>query len=124
MYEDVSKKSAGKHMICDVKQIKNTRLLNNIEDITQLLDNICKKYDYHVLHVVKHEFSPHGISILYLLSESHISIHTFPEREYLALDIYTCRDYPNNKIYETIYQYLVKSFDAKMEIPFILDRYF
>jgi S-adenosylmethionine decarboxylase len=120
----ISKKTAGKHMICDIKQIKNSKLLNNMDSITQLLDTICKKYDFHVLNVVKHEFSPHGITILYLLSESHISVHTFPEREYLALDIYTCRDYSNNVIYETIYEYLVNSFEAKMETPVIFDRRF
>ena len=124
MYADESKVSSGKHMICDIKQIKNTELLNNIDGIKNILDNICKKYDFRCLDVIEHIFSPAGISILYLLSESHISIHTFPERNYFALDIYTCREYPNNNIYENIYGYLVECFNAKREIPVIMERFF
>ena len=58
------------------------------------------------------------------MSESHISIHTFPERNYAAIDIYTCREYENNNIYEEIYNYLVSSFDAIIENPIIIDRNF
>ena len=124
MYADESKISSGKHMICDIKQIKNTALLNNLDGIKNVLDIICKKYDFRCLNVVEHVFSPAGISILYLLSESHISIHTFPERNYFALDIYTCREYTDNLVYENIYGYLVEIFEAKRETPVILDRYF
>ncbi len=37
-----------------------------------------------------HTFNPHGISGICLLAESHISIHTWPEKEYIAFDIFTC----------------------------------
>jgi len=124
MYTDETNVSSGKHLICDIKQIKNTELLNNLDGIKNVLDNICKKYDFKRLDVVEHVFSPVGISLLYLLSESHISIHTFPERNYFALDIYTCREYPNNHVYENIYEYLIECFDAKRETPVILDRFF
>ena len=124
MYADESKISSGKHMICDIKQIKNMALLNNVDGIKNVLDIICKKYDFRCLNVVEHVFSPEGISILYLLSESHISIHTFPERNFFALDIYTCREYTDNLVYENIYGYLVEIFEAKRETPVILDRYF
>jgi S-adenosylmethionine decarboxylase len=59
-----------------------------------------------------------------MLSESHISIHTFPERQYIALDIYTCREYPNNQVYNKIYDNLVEIFEATKEEPLIIDRKF
>ena len=124
MYADESKISSGKHMICDIKQIKNTNLMNNLQGIKNVLDIICKIYDFRCLNIVEHEFAPNGITVIYLLSESHISIHTFPERNYLALDLYTCREYPDNEIYEKIYKYLVDIFEAKLEKPIILDRFF
>lgn len=111
-------------MICDIKEIKNYELLNNSEKIRKLLDNICEKYNYTILNKSEHQFQPQGLTMLYLLSESHISIHTFPEREYFALDIYTCRHYDDNTVYEEIYNYLVKEFDAKKENPLIIDRNF
>jgi S-adenosylmethionine decarboxylase len=111
-------------MICDIKEIKNYELLNNSEKIKTLLDNICEKYNYTILNKIEHQFQPQGLTMLYLLSESHISIHTFPEREYFALDIYTCRHYDDNMVYEEIYNYLVKEFKAKKENPLIIDRKF
>jgi len=119
-----NKNTSGKHMICDLKEIKNIELLNNNNKIKELFDNICKKYNYTILNQIEHIFEPQGLTILYLLSESHISIHTFPERNYAALDIYTCREYENNNIYEEIYEYIIKEFKAKKEEPIIIDRKF
>jgi S-adenosylmethionine decarboxylase proenzyme len=119
-----SESSSGKHMICDIKEIKNYELLDNPTKIKGVLNTICEKYNYTVLNKTEHIFEPQGFTILYLLSESHISIHTFPEREYIALDIYTCRNYKDNSIYEEIYEYLVEEFKAKRELPQIVDRNF
>lgn len=43
-----------------------------------------------VLHRFSHQFAPQGVTIVYALSESHISCHTFPEMGSVALDCYTC----------------------------------
>lgn len=40
-----------------------------------------------------HKFSPQGVSGIVLIAESHISIHTWPESEYAALDVFTCGDF-------------------------------
>ena len=105
MFSEGNKKSSGKHMICDIKNIRNKNLIHDLKKMELLLDTICKAYDFTVLNRAAHEFSPQGLSILYLLSESHISIHTFPERNYIALDIYTCREYTDNSVYLEIYEY-------------------
>lgn len=39
---------------------------------------------------VSHKFTPHGLSMVFVLSESHLSIHTWPEKGYAAVDMYTC----------------------------------
>jgi len=39
-----------------------------------------------------HEFSPHGVSGVVVIAESHVSIHTWPEYDYAAVDIFTCGD--------------------------------
>ena len=124
MFSNINKKISGKHMICDIKNIKNKELLNDINKIKQALDMICEKENYSILGRLEHQFEPEGLTIIYLLSESHISIHTFPEREYAALDIYTCREYPDNSVYEKIYGYLVEMFHASNEPPMIIDRKF
>jgi len=44
----------------------------------------------HVLGVSSHKFSPQGVTAVALLEESHLSIHSWPERGYAAVDIFTC----------------------------------
>jgi S-adenosylmethionine decarboxylase len=124
MFSNINKKISGKHMICDIKNIKNKELLNDMNQIKQVLETICEKENYSILGRLEHQFEPEGLTILYLLSESHISIHTFPEREYAALDIYTCREYPDNSVYDRIYEYLVESFQSSQNTPIIIDRKF
>jgi S-adenosylmethionine decarboxylase len=124
MFSNIHKTISGKHMICDIKNIKNKELLNDMNQIKQVLDTICEKENYSILGRLEHQFDPEGITILYLLSESHISIHTFPERDYAALDIYTCREYPDNSVYDKIYEYLVESFQSSQNVPMIIDRKF
>jgi S-adenosylmethionine decarboxylase proenzyme len=43
-----------------------------------------------ILHQHFHSFSPHGLTGYLLLSASHLSIHTWPEHRYLAIDLFSC----------------------------------
>jgi S-adenosylmethionine decarboxylase proenzyme len=124
MFSNQNVKISGKHMICDIKKIQNLELLHDIDRIKELLDMICEKYEFTILNKIEHKFEPQGLTILYLLSESHISIHTFPEKDYLALDIYTCRYYSTNDVYLEIYEYIIGAFNALVETPMITDRCF
>jgi S-adenosylmethionine decarboxylase len=114
--------SSGKHLICDIKNIKNHKLLNSLEELKNMFDYICKTYDYNILNKADYVFSPQGITMIYMLSESHISIHTFPEKNYAAMDIYTCREYPNNDVYIEIQEYLKKIFESSEESFVIIER--
>ena len=114
--------SSGKHLICDIKNIKNHKLLNSLEELKDMFDYICKTYDYNILNKAEYIFSPQGITMIYMLSESHISIHTFPEKNYAAMDIYTCREYSNNDVYIEIQEYLKKMFESSDESFLIIER--
>lgn len=54
-----------------------------------------------------HKFSPQGVSGVIVIAESHLSIHTWPEFEYAALDVFTCGD---KAIADSILQHLVQTF--------------
>ena len=43
-----------------------------------------------VVEEVTHRFAPHGISCVLVLAESHLSLHTWPEHNYVAIDLFTC----------------------------------
>ncbi len=45
-----------------------------------------------LLGVQSHAFSPHGVTVLAMIAESHLSLHTWPEHGYLAFDYFTCGD--------------------------------
>ena len=117
--------SSGKHLICDIKGIENTQILNNTNELKIMLNNICEKCNFQILEKIHYEFTPQGCSILFLLSESHISLHSFPERNHISLDLYTCREYEDNKEYEEIYKYLIETLEASDKSVFkIIDRFF
>ena len=117
--------SSGKHMICDFKGIQNLELLNSMSDLKDLLREICKTNDFNVLNEVEQQFVPIGCSILFLLSESHLSLHTFPEKTHMSFDIYTCRQYSDNSFYSEIYIFLLNKLAASSDSTCkIIDRYF
>ena len=117
--------SSGKHMICDFKGIQNIELLNNFYQLTLLLKDICQNNDFQILNAVEYKFEPIGCSIIFLLSESHLSIHTFPEKNHMSFDLYTCRQYKDNEVYNNIYKFLVDKLKASPNsLCKIVDRFF
>jgi S-adenosylmethionine decarboxylase proenzyme len=66
-----------------------------------------------------HQFSPQGVSGAAILAESHLSIHTWPESNYAAIDFFTCGDHcdPTRGI-----DYLKSVFDVQQENRRELDR--
>ena len=124
MFQDMS--SSGKHLICDFKKITNNKLLNDKLALKLLCKNLCMENNYTILGEVDHEFHPYGCSFILLLSESHLSLHTFPERNHISFDLYTCRQYDDNNTYIEIYTNLCNKLEASFtESDFkIIDRYF
>lgn len=49
-----------------------------------------KRTGANIIRTISHDFEPQGLSILTLLSESHASLHTYPEYDFCYLDIFTC----------------------------------
>ncbi|MCQ6339036.1 adenosylmethionine decarboxylase [Bacillus cereus] len=79
----------GKHIIVDLWGV-DFSLLDDIHFLEYHLVNAADYSGAHVLNVSKNEFQPYGVTVLVLLSESHLSIHTYPEQNFAAIDCYTC----------------------------------
>jgi len=117
--------SSGKHMICDFKGIENVELLNNMTELQLLMKEICKTHNFSILQEIEHQFMPIGCSFLFMLSESHLSMHSFPEKKHISFDIYTCRQYDNNDVYNEIFNFLIDKLKASLDSSCrIVDRYF
>lgn len=73
------------------------------ENIIQMDKYIYERFS--VIHKTHHKFEPQGETILYLLAESHVSIHTYPEHKYFSIDIYICRmDIDMEQVFERFYK--------------------
>lgn len=82
--------SVGYEIILDIYKIKNYEILNRVEDIEPLMQEIIDKCRLTVVGKCSKQFEPYGATLLYLLSESHFTIHTFPEKKECYINIFTC----------------------------------
>ncbi|MEO5375501.1 MAG: adenosylmethionine decarboxylase [Alphaproteobacteria bacterium] len=83
-------KFAGMHLLIDLWGATN---LDKIDVVEAALKESAEEAGATLLHTHLHHFSPNGgISGVLVLAESHISIHTWPERSYAALDVFMCGD--------------------------------
>ncbi len=81
-------KFAGTHLIIDLWGATN---LDRLDIVEETLTAAAIEAGATILHTHLHHFTPNGgISGVVVLAESHISIHTWPERNYAALDIFMC----------------------------------
>ncbi|MBW8269826.1 adenosylmethionine decarboxylase [Caldovatus aquaticus] len=79
---------AGTHLIVDLWGATN---LADPDHIDRVLREAAEVSGATILHGHFHHFSPNGgVSGVLVLAESHISIHTWPERDYAALDLFMC----------------------------------
>ena len=78
---------AGVHLIVDLHGAKR---LDDIEHIEATLRRCVDAAQATLLHIHLHHFQPSGVSGVAVLAESHISIHTWPEAGYAALDVFMC----------------------------------
>jgi S-adenosylmethionine decarboxylase len=81
-------KFAGTHLLIDLWGASN---LCDPKHIDQALRDAAEAAGATILHGHFHHFSPNGgVSGVLVLAESHISIHTWPERDFAAIDIFMC----------------------------------
>ena len=78
---------AGVHLIVDLHGAKG---LDDIDLIETTLRRCVDAAGATLLHIHLHHFQPNGVSGVAVLAESHISIHTWPDAGYAALDVFMC----------------------------------
>jgi S-adenosylmethionine decarboxylase len=70
----------------------NPQVLNDREGIALAMGEAARLSGATVVEEVFHLFNPHGVSGVVVIAESHLSIHTWPEYGYAAVDLFTCGD--------------------------------
>ncbi|MGB9637828.1 MAG: adenosylmethionine decarboxylase [bacterium] len=79
----------GKHIIVELSGCSEEEI-NDLNKVEEIMNQAAKKANATIIKSVFHKFSPMGVSGVVVISESHLSIHTWPELGYAAIDIYTC----------------------------------
>ncbi len=79
----------GKHVCVDISDAE-PNLLNDLEGLERALVAAAIAEGVSVLGTLRKAFEPTGVTILLLLAESHVSLHTYPEQGRAFFDAFTC----------------------------------
>jgi len=85
-------KALGRHIVCEFSGC-DPMLLSDVDGIHTMMIAAAKAARATIMESAFHRFEPQGVSGTVILAESHLSIHTWPEKGYAAMDFYTCGDH-------------------------------
>ena len=108
----------SKHLLLELYRCDSEKL-NDESFLRCTLNRAAKLAKATVLNLISNKFDPQGVTAIALLAESHISIHTWPESNYSAVDIFTCGQ---NMLPELASQYLIESLRAQEHSLRIIER--
>ncbi len=109
-----SEKSFGQHYLvemigCDPEKIKY------VQDVEKVLLQAAKKSQATIVKSFFHQYEPYGVTGIILISESHFSVHTWPEDNYAAFDILTCGEmFPERAIEDLELNFQAKEVRTKI----------
>jgi len=108
----------SKHLLLELYRCDYEKL-NDESFLRCTLNKAAKLANAKVLNLISNKFEPQGVTAIALLAESHISIHTWPESNYSAIDIFTCG---HNMLPELASQYLIEALKAEEHSLRIIER--
>ena len=109
----------SKHLLLELYGCDYEKL-NDESFLRCTLNRSAKLAKATVLNLISNKFEPQGVTAIALLAESHISIHTWPESNYSAVDIFTCGQ---NMMPELASQYLIESLMAEEHLLRVIHRH-
>jgi S-adenosylmethionine decarboxylase proenzyme len=81
----------GLHILMEFYDCSPT-VLNDEKLLEELMLEAAEKASATIIKSVFHKFSPQGVTGVVVVAESHLAIHTWPEKQYAAVDFFTCND--------------------------------
>ena len=108
----------SKHLLLELYRCDFEKL-NDESFLRCTLNRASKLANATVLNLISNKFDPQGVTAIALLAESHISIHTWPESSYSAVDIFTCGQ---NMMPEVASQYLIEALKAEEHFLRVIER--
>ncbi|MCK4847581.1 MAG: adenosylmethionine decarboxylase [Candidatus Heimdallarchaeota archaeon] len=81
--------TVGYQIIAEMYGVKKD-FLTDVTILSNLTSDALERSKLHTEEVFMKEYSPYGLSLIYILVESHCHIHTWPEHDYMSLDLFVC----------------------------------
>ena len=97
----------GKQAMIDISNCRG-ELINDIDYLKDVLHRLASLMHSTIVGEIQHQFSPYGITIIAIVADSHIAIHTWPEFAHVAIDIFSCKQ----NIPDSIFKYLERTFES------------
>ncbi len=121
----VTKKFLGNHWIvqysgCTKKGDSDKLIINDSTKMLKIMEDVAKRVGAKILHSYTYQFSPQGVTAVVVISESHLSIHTWPEWNVAAFDFFTCNPKMDG---ETVVKYVAKKIGAEETESTLKRRY-
>lgn len=110
----------GKHAIIDLSGC-NPTLTGNNAFIQETLCHAAQIAKITIVGELERHFEPNGYTAILLLEESHLSIHTWPEYNYVSVDLYSCN---LNTDFEAVKNFLETRLGAEKTVFTLIDRGF
>ena len=108
----------GKHIIAEFYGV-SPELIARKKTVREIMNEAADRANLDVVGSIYKQFEPHGVTGVMLVSESHVSIHTWPEHGLVTLDVFTCGD---PKQADVAYQVLYEKFKPKDVKKQVLER--
>ncbi|WP_342744183.1 adenosylmethionine decarboxylase [Oceanobacillus senegalensis] len=112
------KDTIGKHVIAELWDC-NVNKLNDVGLMERIFVDAALKAGAEIREVAFHKFAPFGVSGVVIISESHLTIHSFPEHGYASVDVYTCGNIIDPNIAT---EYIAQALESKSCDRVILSR--
>jgi len=80
----------------------NPKLLINTACIEHKVEEFIKEMSIKVIEEIHHDFKPYGATISYIISNSHLTVHTWPENEYLHIYLLSCKSISKSNLNKVI----------------------
>jgi len=99
----------GTHLLIELREC-NPEILKSLKKVRNALVSAAKEARATIVDISFHEFNPFGISGVVVIAESHLTVHTWPEYGYAAVDIFTCGEVIKPEVAAS---FLIKQFECR-----------
>lgn len=114
--------SSGLELLLDLRECKAS-VLDDPSALEKILLETASAAGFEVVSRTAHQFNHQGVTLVLILSQSHLALHTWPEERFAAVDVYVCGERETvSRALEIIREKLIAQFDARSASHRLIER--